>query len=138
MANFAPAICYEIIFSDSLTSDSEKGKKSPEYILTITNDAWFGKKSGMWQHLDMARRQAIETGLSVVRSNNAGVTAIIDPYGHIIASLPPQTFGVLDGQIPAGYKTIYRQIGLNGTMLLILVTVYGLITVLGIGRKRLF
>jgi apolipoprotein N-acyltransferase len=114
MGNFAPAICYEVVFSDSLLPP--RGK--PEFILNITNDAWFGTSSGPYQHLDMARRQALETGLPVVRANYGGISAIIDSNGRVLASLPLGERGILDSFVPAAKETtIYRQIGLNGVML---------------------
>ena len=50
---FAPAICYEIIFSDSLVPTSDL---QPHAIINITNDTWFGTTPGTYQHLDMVRR----------------------------------------------------------------------------------
>ena len=71
--NFVPAICYEIIFSDSLVPSD----KNPQMIINLTNDTWFGKTPGTYQHLDMTRRQAIEMGLPVVRANYSGVSAFV-------------------------------------------------------------
>ena len=117
MANFVPAICYEIIFSDSLVPRGAR----PDFILNITNDAWFGKLSGPFQHLDMTRRQAIETGLPVVRANYGGISAIIDANGRVVQSLGLGVRGVIDGKIPPSrHPTIYSRIGLNGMMLLII------------------
>jgi apolipoprotein N-acyltransferase len=113
---FAPAICYEIVFSDSLIPRGAR----PDFILNITNDAWFGFSSGPHQHLDMARRQAIETGLPVIRANQAGISAIIDGNGRVLSRLELNITGTLDGRVPKGRITIYRHIGLNGMMLLIL------------------
>jgi len=114
--SFAPAICYEIVFSDSLIPTGER----PDFILNITNDAWFGFSSGPHQHLDMARRQAIETGLPVIRANQAGISAIIDGNGTVLQRLELNRTDVLDGRLPKGRMTVYRHIGLNGMMLLIL------------------
>jgi apolipoprotein N-acyltransferase len=115
MNGFVPAICYEVVFSDSLIP---KGA-NPKFIMNITNDAWFGRSWGPRQHLDMARRQAIETGLPVARANYSGISAIIDSRGRILKSIPLGGQGVLDGKIPAAHETIYRKIGLNGVMLII-------------------
>ncbi|MDR3208582.1 MAG: apolipoprotein N-acyltransferase [Rickettsiales bacterium] len=122
MGGFAPAICYEIIFSDSLLPAGAL----PRFILNISNDGWFGNSSGPHQHLDMARRQAIETGLPIVRANHSGISAIIDASGRIVKSLPLDMVGVLDGEVPPASLTVYRRIGLNGTMLII-VLVCGLL-----------
>jgi apolipoprotein N-acyltransferase len=111
-----PAICYEIVFSDSLIPAGA----NPNFIINITNDAWFGRSWGPYQHLDMARRQAIETGLPVIRAAHSGISAIIDANGRVVKSLPLFEVGVLDGQIPQARITIYRRIGLNGIMLAII------------------
>ena len=116
MSNFAPAICYEIVFSDMLL----RRGSNPDFILNITNDAWFGTSVGPHQHLDMARRQAIETGLSIVRANHSGISAFIDSRGRVLSRLGLDKQGVLDGFIPSSYVTLYRRIGLNGVMLIIL------------------
>jgi len=115
MGDFAPAICYEIVFSASLLP---KGAK-PKFILNITNDAWFGQSWGPKQHLDMARRQAIETGLPVVRANNGGISAIIDGRGRVLASLPLGAEGTLGADIPGTYAAPYRFLGLGAVMLLL-------------------
>jgi apolipoprotein N-acyltransferase len=115
MADFVPAICYEIAFSDSLVPRGER----PRYILNITNDAWFGRSSGPHQHLDMARRQAIETGLPVIRANYAGISAMIDASGNIAASLPLGVRGALDAAVPQSRETLFRWVGLNRVMLII-------------------
>ncbi len=114
--NFVPAICYEIIFSDSLVPS----EKNPQMIINLTNDTWFGKTPGTYQHLDMTRRQAIEMGLPVVRANYSGVSAFVGADGRIIASLPVGISGVLDGQVWGGHQTPFRRIGLNLMMVIIL------------------
>lgn len=114
--NFVPAICYEIIFSDSLVPSD----KNPQMIINLTNDTWFGKTPGTYQHLDMTRRQAIEMGLPVVRANYSGVSAFVESNGRIISSLPVGVSGVLDGQVWGAHQTPFRRIGLNWMMAIIL------------------
>ena len=114
--SFAPAICYEIIFSDSLIN----GSKKPQAIINITNDNWFGKTPGTYQHLDMVRRYAIESGLPIVRSNYSGISAFIDSDGFIKDSLPVGVTGVIDSKIGGHHMTIYRKIGRDGWMIIIL------------------
>ena len=70
---FAPAVCYEIIFSDSLVPRADL---KPNAIINITNDTWFGKTPGTYQHLDMVRRYAIESGLPIIRANYSGISAL--------------------------------------------------------------
>jgi apolipoprotein N-acyltransferase len=129
--SFAPAICYEIIFSDSLVPRGAE----PRMIINITNDTWFGKTPGTYQHLDLARRQAIETGLPVVRVNYSGVSAFIAADGKIISQLPVGEAGVLDSSVSAGYETLYRRIGRDWSFVLIMIFSAAAISILGRRRK---
>lgn len=81
---FAPAICYEIAYPIFVQGAS----KNADAILTVSNDTWFGKSIGPFQHLQMAQFRAIETGKYVVRATNTGLTAIIDNRGKIINVAP--------------------------------------------------
>ncbi|MCS5710592.1 apolipoprotein N-acyltransferase [Candidatus Berkiella aquae] len=77
---FAPAICYEIAYPLFVQSMS----KGADAILTVSNDTWFGRSIGPFQHLQIAQFRAIETGKYVVRATNTGLTAIIDDQGKIV------------------------------------------------------
>ena len=114
---FAPAICYEIIFSDSVIP---RGAKTPFAVLNITNDNWFGNTPGTYQHLDMVRRYAIESGVPVVRANYSGISAFVLSDGNVISALPISEVGILDGIVWGAHKTPYRTIGLNGLLIIIL------------------
>lgn len=113
---FAPAICYEIIFSDSLIPHGA----NPDAIINITNDTWFGLTPGVFQHLDMVRRYAIESGIPVVRSNYSGISAFIGADGNIISMLPVGQNGSLDGFVWGAHNTPYRTIGRDLWMAIIL------------------
>ncbi len=115
---FAPAICYEIIFSDSLLP---KGNMHIDAIVNITNDTWFGNTPGTYQHLDMVRRYAIESGLPVIRSNYSGISAFVASDGSIISLLPVGEAGYIDGVVFGAHKTPYRLIGRDGWMLIIVI-----------------
>ena len=113
---FAPAICYEIIFSDSLIPYGA----NPDAIINITNDTWFGLTPGVFQHLDMVRRYAIESGLPIVRANYSGISAFIGSDGNIISMMPVGDTGSLDGFVWGAHNTPYRMIGRDMWMIFIL------------------
>ena len=91
-----PLICYEIIFPDEVTDSHER----PGWFLNVTNDAWFGGSAGPYQHFHQAELRAVEQGLPVVRAANTGISAIIDPYGRVLAALGLKREGVVDGFLP--------------------------------------
>ena len=113
---FAPAICYEIIFSDSLIPEGIL----PNAIINITNDNWFGTTPGVYQHLDMVRRYAIESGVPVVRANYSGISAFVLPDGNVLSMLPVGQTGSLDGFVWGAHFTPYRAFGRNLWMAFIL------------------
>lgn len=114
----APAICYEIIFSDSLVL---RDAGQVDAIINITNDTWFGKTPGTYQHLDMVRRYAIESGLPIIRANYSGVSAFVASDGHIISGLPVAQPGYMDGVVWGAHMTPYRCLGRNVWMIIILI-----------------
>lgn len=91
-----PLICYEAVFPRLVNAAPER----PDWILQITNDAWFGVWSGPFQHFDQARLRAVEQGLPLLRVANTGVTAVVDARGRVVSSLPFGTMGALDAAVP--------------------------------------
>src|SRR5262249_51106679 len=103
-----PLICYEIIFPGEIMPEGQR----PGWIVNVTNDGWFGISSGPYQHLQQARLRAIEQGLPVVRAANTGISAVIDPVGRIVSSLPLGREGVIDSLLPRPIgPTIYARVG---------------------------
>ncbi len=90
-----PLICYEAVFPQDL-----RGTARPDWLLQITNDAWFGTLSGPFQHAAQARLRAVEQGLPLVRVANTGLTQITDARGRVTAALPFGTEGYLDATLP--------------------------------------
>ena len=88
---FLALICYEILFSGDL-GDTARA----QYILNITNDAWFDGSIGPAQHAHHARVRAVEEGLSLIRAANTGLTFATDPLGRVSASIAPGQMAVLD------------------------------------------
>ena len=97
LPSFSPIICYEVIFPAAVTGPGER----PQWLLNVTNDAWFGLTSGPYQHLTSARLRTIEEGLPMIRAANTGVSAVIDAYGRVLASLDMQQEGIIDHRLPA-------------------------------------
>lgn len=89
------SICYEVIYPELVRNAT----KSPDLLVTVSNDTWFGASIGPWQHLQMARMRALENGRPMARATNNGVTALIDHRGTILSSLPQFEQGVLRGEL---------------------------------------
>lgn len=118
----SPFICYEIVYPDLVAHNS----RNTDFLITISNDSWFGDSLGPQQHLQMAQVRALETGRYVIRGTNDGISAIIDPQGkfqQISTRFAQQT---LSGEIyPADGNTPFMLTGSLPLMLL-------MISVLGI------
>ncbi len=98
---FRPLICYEAIFSREIFSPKDKASKTPaQWLLNLTNDAWYGDSYGPHQHLGNVRVRAIEQGLPLVRVANNGISAVIDPYGRILHKLDLNDIGIIDFSLP--------------------------------------
>ncbi len=105
----SPLICYEIIFPDDVVESSAR----PGWMLNVTNDAWFGSSAGPYQHFHQARVRAVEQGLPVVRAANTGISAMIDPYGRILAEIGLGEKGAIDSELPkAGPPTLFVTAGI--------------------------
>jgi apolipoprotein N-acyltransferase len=89
-------ICYEIIFPGEATAADRR----PGWLLNVTNDAWFGFTPGPYQHMHQTTVRAIEEGLPVVRAANNGISAVIDPLGRVVSSLPLGARDALDAELP--------------------------------------
>jgi apolipoprotein N-acyltransferase len=106
-----PLICYESLFPRLARGPAAA---RAQWIVNVSDDAWFGRSYGPLQHLNLARYRAIEQGLPIVRATPTGVSAIIDAYGRILpgVELRQGQVGVIDSPLPAALKpTLYEQFG---------------------------
>ncbi len=108
LGKMLPLICYVAVFPRLVNAAPERA----DWMLQVTNDAWFGVRSGPFQHFDQARLRAIEQGLPLIRVANTGVTAVIDARGRVVDALPFATRGVLDAPLPGALPaTPYARYG---------------------------
>lgn len=125
-----PLICYEAVFPHDVNAAPER----PDFLIQITNDAWFGKGAGPKQHLAQARMRAIEQGLPLARAANTGISAMIDPMGRIITSIQLNTAGFIDAPLPRPLPpTLYSRTGDLPFALLLLL---GLAAAAGATQRR--
>lgn len=99
---FGLLICYEIIFPHQVADT----KNRPQWLINLTNDGWYGRSSGPYQHLVTARLRAVEEGLTVVRAANSGISAVISRTGKVIKSLGLYERGNLDFTLPRELDTL--------------------------------
>jgi apolipoprotein N-acyltransferase len=108
-ARFSVMICYEAIFPDEVREFVRDGA---EFLVNITNDAWFGRSGAPSQHLAMAAMRAVENGMYLVRAANTGITAVVAPTGEILAETGIFTEAALLGTIhPRLGETPYSRFG---------------------------
>ena len=121
-------ICYEAIFPHYVRT-----VERPDWMVQITNDAWFGSFAMPYQHLALARLRAAEQGLPLIRAANTGISAVIDARGHVVDALPMDTQGTIDAIMPAALPpTLYARTGdLPALLLAIFATIGGI----GLGRR---
>jgi len=104
-----PLICYEVIFPHAVI---DAAGPRPGWLVNITDDSWFGPWAGPKQHLLIARVRAIEEGLPIARAANTGISAMIDPLGHMRAELGLNKIGVVDSPLPRALaQPLYARFG---------------------------
>lgn len=90
-----PLVCYEVIFPAGSKAEGPKAT----FLLNVTNDAWYGRTPGPYQHLRQAQLRAVETGLPMIRAANNGVSAVTDAYGRITTGIRLDDVGVTDATL---------------------------------------
>lgn len=114
-------ICYEAIFPGM----TPRGADRPGWIISVTNDAWFGAGTGPHQHFAMARYRSIEEGLPLARAASGGFSAIVDGFGRVVRSTASNSAGAaVEAQLPPALEeTLYAKLDI--------VLLIGLVLVLG-------
>ncbi|WP_264185560.1 apolipoprotein N-acyltransferase [Roseicella aerolata] len=104
---FGALICYEVIFPGAVAPAPR-----PAWLVNVTNDAWFGRSAGPWQHLAAARLRAVEEGLPLARAAQTGISAVFDARGRRLAALGIGETGTLAADLPAaGAPTPFARLG---------------------------
>lgn len=119
---FLALVCYEAVFPGDIGDPTDA-----QFILNVTNDAWFDGSIGPAQHAHHARMRAVETGLPMLRAANTGVTFATDPLGRISGQLAEQQVAVLDAvpYRPLAGGTLFNRLG-NGPSLLAALLMFGI------------
>lgn len=91
-------ICFEVVFPE-ISADLVSG--GAQILTHMTNDGWYGNTSGPYQHLELTRLRAIAARRSIVRAANTGISALIDPTGHVVRRLGYNRIGYVAGALPA-------------------------------------
>lgn len=126
-ARFASSICFESLFADLHRKMARAGA---DLLLNITNDAWYGRSSGPFQHFQICVWRAVETRRPMIRCANTGITALISPAGRIIERLPFYEKGVLEIELPVwkdAPQTLYTKWGDTFAVLCLLVGIAAMI-----------
>ncbi len=118
-------ICYEAIFPDEVRQFAKNGA---EMFVNVSNDGWYGEGGAPWQHLNQARMRAVENHRWLLRDTNTGITAVIDPYGRVVAEAPRNQ----RTQLQAAYSlvestTFYTRHGDWFPLLCAIITLLGLL-----------
>jgi len=112
------ALCFEIAFPRQIQANFNN---DTDFLVTVSNDAWFGASIGPLQHMQIAQMRALEFGRPLLRATNTGVTGIVQPDGSLQAVLPQFAEGVLTAEVQlAQGRTLYSRTG--DTLLLWLVS----------------
>jgi len=116
-----PLICYEIIYSGKI----KKKNQFPDLVINISEDAWFGKSIGPYQHFSKAIYRSIEEGIFIARSANKGISAFIDPNGRVLKSLNTGESGNIELNFPYfNQSTLFSNHGNKIFFLIILLYIF--------------
>ena len=103
-ARFGVAICFEVIFPDEVR---QMAKEGADFLVTITNDAWFGESAAPYQHFGMVVFRAVENRTAFARAANTGISGFIAPDGHILSTTPIFSQAAITETIPLRTTTSF-------------------------------
>ena len=113
---FYPLICYEAIFPSEIGGSADEAAA----LLNVTNDAWFGRTPGPYQHFQQARLRAVERGLPLIRGANNGISAVVDAKGQVVVGLAHDIPGFVDATLPGRFAPDGRAKWRNWSFLIVL------------------
>jgi apolipoprotein N-acyltransferase len=123
------AICYEIAYPELVRKSSQQAA----FMLTVSNDTWFGQSIAPDQHMQIARMRALESQRWIIRSTNNGISGLIDPQGNVTQQAPRYTQAILTGSVqPRQGLTPFQQFGSWPV-----VAFSFLLCIVGLGRQKL-
>lgn len=131
-SSFAPLICWESAFPDLIHAQVRNGA---QFLVIPTDDAWFGKSSGTYQHAQIAQMRAIEFGTWVLQSASTGISGIISPSGVWTEATKLDKQAVLVGNVGTPPGSLFARIGPNPVMYT-LIALYGAIVLAGLAVRR--
>ncbi len=103
---YAPSICYEVIYPDFVRQAKRAGA---QFLVNITNDSWFGRSNGPYQHANIARFRAVEAGLPIARCANSGVSVFYDAWGRDLGHTRLMDSTVLRRRLPVPHRDTFYQ-----------------------------
>ncbi len=123
----SPLVCYEAIFPGAIV----QGPERPGLMINVTNDGWFGRMTGPYQHLHQARVRAVEEGVPMIRAANNGVSAVVDAYGRVLDRLELDERGAIDSALPGAVQQPFTSRFGEGAFVALVLGTVGILTVLG-------
>jgi len=129
---FAAAICYEIVFPELLRANIDQ---HTDFILTVSNDTWFGASHGPAQHMQIARMRALEFGRPLLRATNNGISAVVDEQGRELARAEQFVATSISATVPivSGHTWFHRYGAASAWLLALL---FALISVFNVVKRR--
>ncbi len=98
----ATAICFEVAYCSLIKELS----KDANFLVVLTNDAWFENSDGTYQHMKLARLRALENTKFLLWVNNTGPSAVISPEGKVLKSLGYMERGILLYELPVNSNAL--------------------------------